>query len=578
MNHCGFISYNQTNMKTIFTSILLVLFTVGVHAQTARIQAIHNSADAAADTVDVWLTTSNGSIRLIDDFSFRSASPFVTAPAGETITVSIAPKSSSTINDTIPGLSYDYVLADGSTYILIAEGIVSPTGYSPATAFGISVYDMGREKASNSSNTDVLVHHGATDAPTVDVRERTAGVIVDDASYGDFTSYLELPTADYTLDVQTSNNSITVASYSAPLETLNLDSQALVVVASGFLDPSMNSNGPAFGLYVALASGGNLVALPSVAGPTARAQVIHNSADAIADSVDVYLDGSLLLDNFAFRTATPFVDLPATKDIQIAIAAKNSSSVADAIATFDYNLAIDETYIIIAEGIVSATGYNPAVPFDLKVFGMGREMASMMGNTDVLVHHGSTDAPCVDVDEVTAGTLVDNACFGDYAGYLELGTADYTLVIRDSAGGSAVAAFDAPLSTLNLDDQAIVVVASGFFGPENNSEGPAFGLYVALAAGGDLVALPSASTASANELEKVAFNIYPNPAADHLKISGLNSGNYTATIKDLTGRNILETELNGTNTIELSTINAGTYFIQLSNDNQVLSTKKFVRM
>ena len=35
-----------------------------------------------------------------------------------------------------------------------------------------------------------------------------------------------------------------------------------VVVASGFLDPTSNSNGEAFGLFVALPSGGDLVALP----------------------------------------------------------------------------------------------------------------------------------------------------------------------------------------------------------------------------------------------------------------------------------------------------------------------------
>jgi len=35
------------------------------------------------------------------------------------------------------------------------------------------------------------------------------------------------------------------------------------VVASGFLNPANNSNGSGFGLYVALPSGGNLVALPA---------------------------------------------------------------------------------------------------------------------------------------------------------------------------------------------------------------------------------------------------------------------------------------------------------------------------
>jgi biopolymer transport protein ExbD len=55
---------------------------------------------------------------------------------------------------------------------------------------------------------------------------------------------------------------------------------ALVAVASGFLSPSNNSNGPAFGIWVALPSGGDLIPLPIATEPSARVQVIHNSADA----------------------------------------------------------------------------------------------------------------------------------------------------------------------------------------------------------------------------------------------------------------------------------------------------------
>jgi hypothetical protein len=44
---------------------------------------------------------------------------------------------------------------------------------------------------------------------------------------------------------------------------LSLDGAALVVVASGFLDPSQNNDGPAFGLWVASPLGGPLLELPS---------------------------------------------------------------------------------------------------------------------------------------------------------------------------------------------------------------------------------------------------------------------------------------------------------------------------
>ena len=49
---------------------------------------------------------------------------------------------------------------------------------------------------------------------------------------------------------------------------------------------------------------------------TARLQVIHNAADPGAVSVDIYLNGTLLLDNFGFRDATPYIDAPAGTPIK----------------------------------------------------------------------------------------------------------------------------------------------------------------------------------------------------------------------------------------------------------------------
>jgi hypothetical protein len=569
-------------MKKLILSLSFCFVSMFAFSQTARIQAIHNSPDAATAIVDVYLTTTLGSSLLIDDFEFRNASPFIDAPAGSPISISFAPSTSGSILDAIPGLTFNFTLTSGSTYILVADGIFSSTGYSPIQPFDIKVYNMGREMSNIAGNTDVLVHHGSTDAPTVDVRERTLGAtVVNNASYPDFTSYLELPNADYILDVQTADGLNTVASYSAPLAVLGLQDSALIVVASGFLNPAINSGGPAFGLYVALPEGGALIQLPSAASPTANVQVIHNCADAIADSVDVYINGALALNNFAFRTATPFIDLPATAPLQVAIAPKNSSSISDTItgAVFNYNLGIDETYVLVADGIVSATGYSPAQPFDIKVYAMGREMASTSGETDVLVHHGSTDAPCVDVDEVTAGNLVNDACYGDFAGYLELPTADYTLSVKDATGTVTVVSYLAPLATLNLDDSAIVVVASGFLNPAVNSGGPAFGLFVALASGGELIALPETTLSINEELENSLLNVYPNPATDILNLNAVDLQDKEIRIVDITGRSVKNLQFNSTgNTIDVTDLTPGTYQLLLMDGSDKVAIKKFVKL
>jgi hypothetical protein len=497
-------------------ALFFLAFAAPVFSQ-ARVQVIHNSADAAAEYVDVWLND----ILLIDNFQFRTATPFIDAPANVDFDITIQPANST---DTTNGLArFTYNLMAGSTYILVANGIVLPEGYNPPTPFDIYVYDMGREMAMMAGNTDVLVFHGSTDAPIVDVVEVGvgAGTIVNDLAYDDFAGYIELPTADYALQVRDITGTTTVAEFAAPLATLGLNDSALTIVASGFLDPSMNNDGPAFGLYVALPSGGELIALPSVPISTARVQVIHNSADAAAETVDVWLNDVLLVDDFMFRTATPFIDAPANVDFDITIQPASSTDTTNGLARFTYNLMGGSKYILVANGIVIPDGYDPATPFNIYVYDMGREFATSSDNTDVLVFHGSTDAPIVDVVEVGvgAGTIVDNLAYSDFAGYLELPTADYYLEIRDETGTVTVASYSAPLATFGLDGQSIALIASGFLNPQNNNGGPAFGLFVALTTGGELIELgPTTSVTETPAVDEFQANIFPNPSRDVMNL------------------------------------------------------------
>lgn len=482
-------------LKKKLSTLTLGMMIAGLSmAQTAKVQVIHNCADAAAAEVDVYI---NGSLQL-DNFAFRKATPFLDLPSGVPINVGIAPSTSSSVNDTIA--SFNYTLMNGSNYVLVASGIVSPSGYNPSPNFNLEVFAMGRLTASNPANTDVLVMHGATDAPTVDVKVPLGPTLINDISFPGFSSdYLELPTANYNLQVRNAAGTDVVAEYQAPLTTFNLQGQAIVVLASGFLNPANNSGGANFGLWAALSTGGDLVQLPAVATTTTRVQVIHNCADAAAASVDVWLnDGPLpLIDNFEFRKASAFIDAPAGVDFDIVIQPANSVDTTNALARFTYNLSASSKYILVANGTVSATGYNPVQAFNLDVFTAAEETSGNPLNTNVLVYHGATDAPTVDIVAGTT-TLVNDVSYAAFnTSYLQLSTADYTIAITDASGANTVATYSAPLATLNLQGNSLVALASGFFNPANNSNGPAFGIWVALPSGGDLIPLPTVNTAPA---------------------------------------------------------------------------------
>ena len=305
--------------------------------------------------------------------------------------------------------------------------------------------------------------------------------LVDNAAYGDITAYIPVPPASYILDVTPGNdNSTIVASFEADLS--GLGGGAAVVFASGFLDPSANQNGEAFGIFAALPTG-DVVAFPSV--ELARLQVIHNAADIAADPVDVYLNGALLLDDFAFRTATPFIDAPAGVEINVGVAPGNSGSVNDTLKNFALTLENGESYVAIANGVLDPNSYatNPdgrSTAFTLFIKTMARETGTG-SDVDFFVFHGSTDAPTVDVVARGVATLVDDAAYGDITGYIPVPAGNYTLDLTLADGTTLVQSYWADLRTLG--GGSAVVFASGFLDPSANQNGEAFGLFFVLADG-----------------------------------------------------------------------------------------------
>ncbi|MEL6866130.1 MAG: DUF4397 domain-containing protein, partial [Bacteroidota bacterium] len=457
---------------------------------TARVQIIHNSP---TPTVDIY---ANDDL-LLDDFVFRTATPFIDVPAGVQINIGVAGEDSDSAADAIA--TFPVTFEEGETYAVVASGIV---GGNPG--FGLSVFDMGAEEADNEDNVGILFFHGSPDAPTVDVI--TGGApIIDDVSFGEFQGYLNIPANNvYELSVTPGNdNNTIVASYEADLSFWA--GRTAVIFASGFL----SGDDPAFEPWVALSNGGTFPLGLIDNTPTARVQIIHNSP---TPTVDIYANDDLLLNDFAFRTATPFIDVPAGVEINIGVAGRDSDAAGDAIANFPVTFEAGETYVVVASGIV---GGNPG--FGLSVFDRGAEEADNEDNVGILFFHGSPDAPMVDV--VTGGApIIDDVSFGEFQGYLNIPANNvYTLdVTPGNDNNTVVASYTADLSFWS--GRTAVIFASGFLGGDD----PAFEPWVALSNGGTFplneahsFANNSSSrfAANANNAE-VAAEVFPkNPEA-----------------------------------------------------------------
>ena len=562
-------------MKKQFKFLILGLLVTGsqyLTAQTARVQVIHNCADAAAATVDIWVA--GAPTPLIDNFQFRSAVGFTDLPAGVALTLQVKGPNSVAGDAAIWQTPAPITLTANEKYVVIANGIVSGSGYSNPQPFGLNIFALGEESTANTSEVRVNVFHGVTDAPAVDVEKVPfpTAQVVNDLAYGNYTGYVSVPEADLNLQVRTSNNNTAVAEYSAPLSTLNAGGLGIVVFASGFLNPAANSGGPAFGLFAALPTG-TVLPLPSAAFTPAKVQIIHNSADAAAAVVDIYLNDEIAFNNVAFRTATGFVDFPVAglgQTSKISITGSDAPNSSNPVAEFEVNLVTDR-YVVIANGIASLTGYSPNPPIALHVQRGALESAAS-NQTSILVYHGCTDAPEVDVKvNGTATTLVDNIAYGQFQGYVTVPSSDVNIDVTLAAGSPIVETYTAPLSL--FPGAVFTVLASGFLNPSANSNGAGFGLWVASAAGGALIPLPKVTGIEENtSLE--GLNVYPNPASSQVYVEFNLTKNEKTTIRlnDLSGKVLSKSELGGVvgnqkialNTSDLS---AGLYLVEVITNN-----------
>jgi hypothetical protein len=245
---------------------------------------------------------------------------------------------------------------------------------------------------------------------------------------------------------------------------------------------------------------------------TARLQVIHNAADPAAATVDVYVNDALLLNDFDFREATPFIDVPAETELSIAIAPPNSDSSSDAIAVFNTTLADMQTYVIMANGVLNPMMFslNPdsiAIAFNLFPVDNIVESAPQ-GMVKVIGFHGATDAPAVDIYP-----LYEDVAYGEFSSYAEIPADAYTIEIRPAGSPNALVAYDVNLS--GLGGGSAVAFASGFLNPANNQNGEAFGLFAALP-NGTVVEFPAVSTKAEDGFSGLPkdFSLnqnYPNP-------------------------------------------------------------------
>ena len=203
----------------------------------SRLQVIHNSPDP---TVDIYVNGENA----IPGLAFRDATPMLDLPTRTPLDIAVVP-AGGMLGDAVASLE-DVVLEDGKVYLAMASGVVGDA----ETPFTVVINDQGRDRAADPAQIDLVLFHGAPDAPTVDVVVEDGPVLFDNIEYGTFSDYVGVAPGAYILDVTPAEDNTTVVrKYDADIS--GLTGGAATVFASGFL----SEGEPEFGAWVALIDG-----------------------------------------------------------------------------------------------------------------------------------------------------------------------------------------------------------------------------------------------------------------------------------------------------------------------------------
>ena len=301
----------------------------------------------------------------------------------------------------------------------------------------------------------------------------------------------------------------------------------------------------------------------------AAVQFIHNALPA--SPVDVYVNDTRVLDDFGFRTATPYLAVPAG-DAMVAVTEGTAADNSAPFFTTTLSLVPQAAYVAIAGGVA---GQN----FDILVKADARPAASDSSKAEFFIAHGVLDAPASGIDlrlldpfndNLPAQTLADDINFEELSDYMSLEAALYNIDATSFNGSTVYDAYHFDLETFG--GKTFTLLLSGLFNPGTGE--PGFAVVGFDADGNALMLDVATATEDTAELPK-AFALrgnYPNPfnPTTTIQFDLPEPARVSVEIVDVLGRVVLvmpaqavEAGVNRALDVDAGSLASGTYFYRL---------------
>jgi hypothetical protein len=209
----------------------------------------------------------------------------------------------------------------------------------------------------------------------------------------------------------------------------------------------------------------------SIQAQSADLQFIHNSSDPSLEVVDVWVDGSKVIDNLAFRNASSTISFPLVGTTLLHVCDSSSVDTTNSLIHWSDSLADSSQHQFVLQGLVQAGGFSVFQPLGLAYFNSIPENANISGNTDVRWVNGITDGGALSIEEIKLGFgfMLQGFSYGMTASNEAYTTSNYRIHLSNN--NDNLGQFELDLSAQGLEDRALTIAFTGFRQPDNNNNG-----------------------------------------------------------------------------------------------------------
>lgn len=311
---------------------------------------------------------------------------------------------------------------------------------------------------------------------------------------------------------------------------------------------------------------------PMVETGTAKLQVIHA---AESQTVEVKVNGAVISAAFAYRTATPYLEVPAGTPLTIDLTPVGGPTPADETQTIEVELEAGETYVAAAYGTFDA---DDEYPFGVALFSPAVTSAES-GKVGLSFFHGANGVEAVDVMQ-TGGSLFSGVSYGTFADFVDFPASDYEIAIADLGAYAGSFGF--------WNGKSAVIFATGTAGSSDIQP------WVALSNGGTYPLSPVDNIIGGNpgteqlvsgKPVKSTATIFPNPARNitTLQYQLPQRTKLNIRLQDLNGNTIRQlyqgTADRGIHQIteDLSDLPKGMYIVTILGDDDVRTLRLMIQ-